>query len=53
MIKKIRPQEKNIIENIRNLFRLVKETKGIKGKMLRDIKNIFKEYHKPVKVINF
>ena len=29
------------IKDITNLFRLEKETKAIKGKILRDIKNLF------------
>ena len=39
--------------NLRNFFRLEKETKGIKNKVLRDIKNIFDEYYKPVRVNHF
>ena len=35
-----RPHEKNIIKNIRNLFRL-KKTKAIKNRIPRDIKNLF------------
>ena len=40
-MKTLRPEEANIIKNIRNLFRLEKETKGIKDRILRDIKNLF------------
>ena len=47
------------IKHIRNLFRLEDETKGIKDRLLRDIKNHF-EYkkeeencYKPVRVNNF
>ena len=50
--KNLRPEEKNIIKNIRNLFRLEKETKGIKNRLLRDIKNLFQDYYKPVTVNN-
>ena len=52
-MKNLRPEEENIIKNTRNLFRLEKETKGIKDKILRDIKNLFGEYYKPVRVNNF
>ena len=40
-MKTLRPEEANIIKNIRTLFRLEKETKGIKDRILRDIKNLF------------
>ena len=51
-------EEKNLIKDIRNLFRLEKETKAIKDRILRDIKNLFEHeeeenYYKPVKVSNF
>ena len=53
-MKNLRSEKENIIKNIRNLFRLEKETKGIKDKRLRDIKLFFfKEYYKPVSVNNF
>ena len=52
-MKNLRPEEENIIKNIGNLFRLEKETKGIKDKILTDLKNLFEEYHKPVRVNNF
>ena len=32
----------NAIKDIRNLFRIEKETKAIKGRILRDIKNLSK-----------
>ena len=53
-----RPEEKNIIKDIRNIFRLEKETKAIKDRILRDIKNLFEHeqeenYYKPVRVSNF
>ena len=35
MMKNIRPEEENIIKNIRILFRLEKETKGIKDRIQR------------------
>ena len=41
MLKNLRSDKENIIKNIRNLFRLEKETKGIKDKRLRDIKLFF------------
>ena len=41
MIKNLRPEEENIIKDIKNLFRLKKEFKSIKDRMLRDIKNLF------------
>ena len=34
-------EEESIIKDIRNLFRLEKETKAIKDRTLRDIKNVF------------
>ena len=52
-MKNLRPEEENIIRNIKNLFRLEKETKGIKDKILKDIKNLFEEYYEPVRVNNF
>ena len=39
-MKNLRPEEEIIIKNVRNLFRLEKETKGIKDKILRNIKNL-------------
>ena len=45
------------IKNIRNIFRLKKETKVIKDRILSDIKNFFEHeeenYYKPVRVSNF
>ena len=46
------------IEDIRNLFRREKETKEIKDRILRDIKNFSEHeeeenYYKPVRVNNF
>ena len=34
-----RPEKENIIKYIRNLFRQGKETKAIKNRIFRDIKN--------------
>ena len=52
-MKNLRPEEKYIIKNIRNLFRLEKETKGIKDKILIDIKDFFEDYYKPARVKHF
>ena len=45
------------VTDIRNFFRLEKETKDIKATILRDIKNPFEHeeenYYKPVRVSNF
>ena len=41
MMENPRPEEENIIKDIRNLFRLKKETKAIKDRILWDIKNLF------------
>ena len=46
-------------EKIRNLLRLEKETKAIKDRILRDIRNLFEHekeevnYYNPVRVSNF
>ena len=45
-------------EDVRNLLRLEKETKAIKDRILRDIKNLFEHkeeenYYKPVALSNF
>ena len=39
-MKNLRTEDENIIKDIRNLFRLEKETKAIKDRILRDIKNL-------------
>ena len=74
-MKNLKPEEENIIKDIRSLFslkkelnhtamkdtkylfRLEKETKGIKDRILRDIKNLFEHeeenYYKLVRVNNF
>ena len=49
-MKNLRSKEKKIIKGIRNLFRLEKEIKVIKDRILRDIKNIFE--HKEKIIIN-
>ena len=41
MMNNDRPEEENIIKNIRNLFRLEKESKVIKDRILRYVKNLF------------
>ena len=57
--KKKRSEEEEIIKNIRNLFKLKKEIKGIKYIILKYIKNLFEHeeeeenYFKPVRVNNF
>ena len=47
-------EEENIIKDVRNPFRLEKEIKTIKERILRDIKNLFEHkeenYYKPVRV---
>ena len=40
------------MKGVRNLFRLEKETRAIKDKILRDIKNLF-EYEEEVRVSDF
>ena len=35
--------EENIIKSIKNLFKLKKENKAIKHKIIRDIKTLFKQ----------
>ena len=52
-------EEENIIKDIRNLFRLKKEIKGIKDIIPRNIKNVFEyqkkevNYYKPVRLNTF
>ena len=53
-----RSGKENIIKDIRDLFRLEKETKEIKDRILRDIKNLFEHkeegnYYQPVRASNF
>ena len=40
MMENSRSEEENVIKDIRNLFRLKKELKGIKHIVLRNIKNL-------------
>ena len=58
MMENPRPEKENTIRDIGNRFRLKKETKAIKDRILRDVKNLFEDkdeenYHKPVRVSNF
>ena len=51
-------EEKNIIKDIRNIFRLEKENKAIKDRIFRDNKNLFEHkekenYCKLMRVSNF
>ena len=51
-------KEEKIIKDLRNLFRLKKENKVMKGRRPRDIRNLFEHeeeenYYKPVKVGKF
>ena len=53
-----RSGKENIIKDIRDLFRLEKETKEIKDRILRDIKNLSEHkeegnYYQPVRASNF
>ena len=56
-MKNRRPEEENMIKDIRNLIRLEKENEAIKDTILRNIKNLFeheeKNYYKPVRANNF
>ena len=49
--------EKNKIESIGNLFKLKKENKAIKDRIIRDIRTLFKQkekyYYIPIRVGNF
>ena len=50
--------EAKIIQNIRNLFKLIKENQAIKDRTIRDNRNHYeheeeKDYHKPVRLGNF
>ena len=55
----LKEQNDTKIKDIANLFQLIKEVKGIKDIVLRNIKNLFerekeeKNYYKPVRVNNF
>ena len=56
-MKNLGPEEENVIKDVRTLFRLEKQTKSIKDRILRDIKNRFvheeENYYKPVRVSSF
>ena len=52
-MKNRRPEEENITKNRKKLFRLKKEIKEIKDRILRDNNNLFEEYYKPVRVNDF
>ena len=56
MIENPRPKEEKIIKSIRNLFRLEKEIKAIKDRILQGIRNVFEHEeencYKPVIVNN-
>ena len=56
-MENLRSEEEKTSKDIRNLFRLEKETKTIKDRMLRDIKNLFEHeeenYYQPVRANNF
>ena len=58
MMKNPRSEEEKINKDVRNLFRLKTEIKGIKDRIHRDIKNLFEykkekeHYYKPVRVNN-
>ena len=52
-MKNVSPEEESIIRNIRNLFRLENIRKGVEDKILGEIKNLFEQYHKPVRLNNF
>ena len=50
--------QENIIESIRNLFKLKKENEAIKDRIIRDIRTLFEQeeendYYKPIRVGNF
>ena len=57
-ISRLEKEEINVtaIKDIRNLFRLKKETEAIWNRILRDIRNLFEheegDYYKPVRVGN-
>ena len=57
MMESLILEVENIIKDIRNLFRLQKETKSIKDRIIRDIRNLFEheeeDYYKSVRINNF
>ena len=56
MMENPRPEEEQMIKDIINLFKLKKETKAMKDRILRDIKNLLEHeeenYYKPVIILN-
>ena len=57
MMESLTREEQKVIKDVKNIFRLEKETRAIKGRILRNIKNIFehenkKIYYKPVRINN-
>ena len=57
MMESLTREEQKVIKDVKNIFRLGKETRAIKGRILRNIKNIFehenkKIYYKPVRINN-
>ena len=56
MMENPRPGEEEMIKDIINLFKLKKETKAMKDRILRDIKNLLEHeeenYYKPVIILN-
>ena len=56
MMKSSRLEKDNINKNVKNLFRLKKENKAIKNRIVRDIRNLVEheeDYYKPLGVGNF
>ena len=57
MMESLTLEEQKVIKDVKNIFRLEKESRAIKGRILRNIKNIFehenkKIYYKPVRINN-
>ena len=56
-LKKRKQSENNVIKNIRDLFKLEKENKAKKDRIIWDIMALFEQqeedYYKPVRVRNF
>ena len=54
-MKSSRLEKDNIMKNAKNLFRLKKENKAIKNRIVRDIRNLVEheeDYYKPLRVGN-
>ena len=54
--EKEKQKENNIIKDVRNLFRLSKENKAVKDRVIIDIRKLFEheeDYYKPVRVGDF